>query len=61
MFKSFYNQFVNFIQGIPGVWFVIAWLLLISLAFICIVRFFKIYNGTQKNFEKVSLIIIAVL
>ena len=59
--KSIYFQFVNFIQGLPTIWFLCIWLLLFALAFVLIIKFFKIYNGEQKKFEKVSLIIIAVL
>ncbi len=59
--KSYYYQFVNFIQGLSNLWFVTIWLLLVSLILVLIVKFFKIYDGSQKKFEKLSLIIIAVL
>ena len=59
--KSFYYQFVNFIQTMPQLWFVTIWLLLFACSLVCIMKFFKIYNGTQKTIEKPSLFIIAVL
>ena len=59
--KSVYYQFVNFIQTMPALWFVTIWLLAIAVVFVCIMKFFKIYNGTQKKFEKLSLIVIAIL
>ena len=59
--KSFYYQFVNFIQEMPQVWFAIIWLLLVAVILVNIMKFFKIYNGTQKKFEKISLIVIAIM
>ncbi len=59
--KSAYYQFVNFIQTMPAIWFATIWLLAIAVVFVCIMKFFKIYNGTQKNFEKLSLLVIAIL
>ena len=59
--KSIYYQFVNFIQSIPAIWFVCIWLLLFAGALILVVRFFKIYNGEQKKFEKISFIVLAVI
>lgn len=59
--KQIYYQFVNFIQEMPQLWFVTIWLVLLAICFVCIMRFYKIYNGTQKTFEKVSLLIIAIL
>ena len=59
--KSIYYQFVNFIQTMPQLWFISIWLLLLAGVLILIMKFFKIYNGTQKKFEKISLIIWAVI
>jgi len=59
--KSVYYQFVNFIQTMPSIWFITIWLALFGLDLVLVVKFFKIYNGTQKKFEKLSLIILAVL
>ena len=59
--KSLYFQFVNFMQEMPSLWFLTIIIALFALTLILIVRFFKIYNGTQKNFEKLSLLIIAIL
>ncbi len=61
MFKSLYNQFVNFLQGIPGYLYVGILLLLVAITLFCIVKFFKAYNGTQKSFVKISLLIIIIL
>ena len=58
---KFYYQFVNLIQTMPQLWFIIIWLLMFALILIYVVRFFKIYNGTQKKFEKLSLIVLAIL
>lgn len=59
--KEIYYQFVNFIQSIKPIWFACIWLLLFACVLIYIVKFFKKYNGTQKKFEKLSLIVLAVL
>ena len=45
----------------PAVWFATIWLLLFACALICVMKFFKAYNGTQKKFEKISKIVLAVL
>ena len=59
--KSFYYQFVNFIQTMSPLWFTTIFLLMSALILVFIMKFFKIYNGTQKKFEKISYIIVAVL
>ena len=59
--QSWYYQFVNFIQEMRDVWFALIWGALVVVILILVVKFFKIYNGTQKNFEKVSLIVLAIL
>lgn len=60
-FQSLYYQVVNFIQGIPNLWFGIICLLLFAGSLVSLMRFYKIYNGTQKSFEKVSLLIISLV
>ena len=60
-FKSGYFQFINFLQNLPSVWFVTIWVALFCLSLVCIMKFFKGYDGTQKEFKNVSKIIIAVL
>ena len=60
-FKSGYFQFVSFIRDMPTIWFGILWAVLVSLTLVCIMKFFKKYDGTQKEFVKVSLIILAVI
>jgi len=59
--ESVYYQFVNFIQEMPAVWFVTIWVALFCGTLIFIMRFFKIYNGEQKSFEKLSFIFLAVI
>ena len=59
--KSLYYQFVNFIQTMNPVWFITIWLGLFAVILVLVMKFFKIYNGTQKKIEKVSLIIVAIL
>ena len=59
--KSLYYQFVNFIQTMDTLWFLTIYLLLTAGILIMIMKFFKVYNGTQKKFEKVSLLVSAVL
>lgn len=59
--KSIYYQFVNFIQTMPIGWFLTLWMAMLALGLIFIVRFFKIYNGTQNSFEKVSFLVLALI
>ena len=59
--KSLYYQFVNYVAEMPTVWYVTIWTILFCGALIFIMKFFKIYNGTQKKFEKLSLLVIAIL
>ena len=59
--EAAYFQFVNFIQGLPNMWFYTIWFLMFAVVFALIVKFIKKYDGTQKKFEKISLLIIAVL
>ena len=59
--KNLYYQFVNYIQTMSQLWFVTIWLLMFALILVNVMKFFKIYNGTQKKFEKLSLLIIALL
>lgn len=61
MLKSYYYRLLNFIQGWPGYVFGIVWMLILAAAFLLVIKFFKKYNGTQKKFEKGSLIFLAVL
>ena len=59
--KEAYFQFVNFIQEMPAIWFATIWLGLMITTFLLVVKFYKIYNGTQKNFEKISLLVLALI
>ena len=59
--KEIYYQFVNYIQQMPNIWFTTLWLGLMAVIFLLVVKFYKIYNGTQKKFEKVSLLVIALI
>ena len=59
--KAFYEKIVGYIQAIDPLWFSVIWLGLFALALVLVMKFFKIYNGTQKKFEKLSYIVLALL
>lgn len=59
--KSLYYQFANFIQTLDSIWFSLIWLGIFAVILVLVMKFFKIYNGTQKKFEKLSLIVLALL
>ena len=59
--KSGYYQLINFVQGMDVKWFVTIWLGLLALTLVCVMKFFKKYDGSQKEFVKVSLIVLAVI
>lgn len=59
--KSLYFQFVNYIQTMSPLWFITIWLLLFAVVFILVMKFYKIYDGTQKKFEKLSLIVLSLI
>lgn len=59
--KSLYYQFVNFIQTMNPLWFMTIWLGLFAVTLVLVMKFFKIYNGTQKKFEKLSYIVLALM
>ena len=59
--KDIYYKFVNYIQEMPALWFGSICLLLVAISLGLIVKFYKIYNGTQKNFEKISLLVLAII
>ncbi len=59
--KSLYYQFVNFIAEMSPVWYVTIWTVLFAGVLIFVMKFFKLYNGEQKSFEKVSYIFIALI
>lgn len=61
MLKSFYNQFINFMQEMHTAWFVTIWVTLLIGMLLCIMRFFKLYDGTQKKFEKIGLMVLAII
>lgn len=58
--KSLYYKFVNIIQTMDSLWFISLWLVAVAIELVLIMKFFKIYNGTQKKFEKLSLLVLAV-
>ena len=59
--KSLYYQFVNYIQTMDQLWYMTIWVAIFCVCLILVMKFFKIYNGTQKKFEKLSYIVLAVL
>ena len=59
--KSVYYKIADYIQAMDPLIYATIWLGLFALAFILVVKFFKIYNGTQKKFEKLSYVVLALL
>lgn len=59
--KSLYYQLVNYIQEMSTTWFVVIFIVLFSVMLLSVAKFFKIYNGTQKKFEKISLMAMAII
>lgn len=59
--KSLYYQFVNYIQTMDQLWFVTIWMAMFAVILVLVMKFFKIYNGTQKKFEKLSYLVLALL
>ena len=59
--KSLYYQFVNLLNEIPSLIYLTICIVLFIGSLIMIMRFFKIYNGTQKRFEKLSLLVLSIL
>ena len=58
---SIYYQLVNFIQEMPNLWFSSIIIVLFAVSIMSIAKFFKAHNGTQKNFEKLSLLFLGVV
>lgn len=59
--QSVYYQFVNYIQQMPKVWFTAILMALFVFSILSVVKFFKVYNGTQKNFEKLGSLFLGVV
>ena len=59
--RSFYYQFVNWVQAIPPLWFMTIFIAGISGTFMLIIKFFKKYDGSQTKFEKLSFLILAIM
>ena len=59
--ESLYYQFVNYIQTMDQLWFVTLWMAMFAVILVLVMKFFKIYNGTQKKFEKLGLLFGAIL
>ena len=59
--ESIYYQFVNFWQDMKTSWFVTICTFLFALTLIFVAKFFKKYDGTQKEFVKLSYLILAIL
>lgn len=59
--ESMYFEFVNFWRDMKPLWFGTICLVLLALTFINIAKFFKKYDGTQKEFIKLNYIVLAVL
>lgn len=63
MFRSFYYQFVNFIQEMHPAWFALLWLAIFVCSAMCVMKFFMAYKhkNKQTKFVKVGVLISAVL
>lgn len=61
MLKSYYYQFVNFIQEMSSTWFVLIWLGLVVAILLSVMTFFKENSKENKKFVKGSMIILAIL
>ena len=59
--KSFYYQFINFIQTMPPLVFSTIVLLTFAFCLVLVMKFFKAHNGTQKRIEKPSCLIWAII
>ena len=59
--KSIYYQFVNFWQEMKPLWFGTIAMLLFAMTLIFVAKFFKKYDGTQKEFVKLSYLLLAVI
>lgn len=61
MLVNYYNRFVNFIQQMPTIWFVIIWFVLFAGIMLCIATLFKKYDTEKNKFKKVSMLIVAAI
>lgn len=61
MLKSYYYQFVNFIQEMNATWFVLIWLGLVVAILLSIMTFFRENSKENKKFVKGSMIILTIL
>ena len=61
MLKSYYYQFVNFIQEMSSTWFILIWLGLVVAILLSVMTFFKENGNENKKFVKGSMIILAIL
>ncbi len=63
MFKSFYYQVINYIQGLNGSIYIMIWLLLFAMIMACVLAFVKANSGSVKQTKilKASMLILAIL
>lgn len=63
MLKSFYYQFVNFIQEMHPAWFAMIWLAIFVCSAMCVMKFFMAYKykDKHKKFVKVGMLILAII
>lgn len=59
--KDMYYQIVNFFQTMPTIWFITIWIVLFAGILLCIMKFFKAHDGKQQKFEKVSMLVLAII
>ena len=60
MTEIYYN-FVNFWQEMDPLWFGTIVMLSFALTLIFVAKFFKKYDGTQKEFVKLNYLLLAVI
>lgn len=59
--KELYYNIVNLIQELSAIWFSTIWLVTFAIILVLVMKFYQVYNGTQKNFEKLGLFITAIV
>ncbi len=59
--KSWYYQFVNFIQGLSNITYSMIWVAFLVVALVCLMKFFNSFDDEKKRYKKISFLIIAIV
>ena len=59
--KDLYYSFINFIQEMPALWYITIWFVCFAVIAVSIIKFYKVYNGTQNRFEKLGTLFLAII